>query len=78
MRRAKAARRSPLAKAGFIRRQCASYGWQANFREVIRLPACKSGVTKQNRKQTNWSVTSTSHQPSLVNGNELRLAGQRQ
>ena len=31
------------------------------FREVIRLPACKSGVAKQNRKRTNWSITSTSH-----------------
>src|SRR5207247_2233739 len=31
------------------------------FREVIRLPDCKSGVFKHVSEATNWSVTSTSH-----------------
>ena len=34
-----------------------------NFREVIRLPVCKTGVFKQ-AGSDDWSVTSTSHQPS--------------
>ena len=31
-----------------------------NFREVIRLPVCKTGVAKQ-AGSDDWSVTSTSH-----------------
>jgi len=34
-----------------------------NLREVIRLPDCKSGVFKYVSEATNWSITSTSHQP---------------
>jgi hypothetical protein len=34
--------------------------------EVIRLLDCKSSVKKHVSEATNWSVTSTSHQPSLV------------
>ncbi len=33
------------------------------FREVIRLPVCKTGVCKR-AGSDDWSVTSTSHQPS--------------
>ena len=40
-----------------------------NFREVIRLPVCKTGVSKQ-AGSDDWSVTSTSHHPSL----KLRMA----
>ena len=36
------------------------------FREVIRLPDCKSGVRKTKSEVTNWSVTSTSHHFGLV------------
>src|SRR6266446_10835008 len=37
-----------------------------NFREVIRLLDCKSGVNKYVSEATNWSVTSTSHHFGLV------------
>ena len=36
------------------------------YREVIRLPACKSGVIKYVSEETNWSITSTSHHFGLV------------
>src|SRR5438309_6155976 len=44
---------------------------QSQFHLVCRLlleKKNKSGVTTHNRKQTNWHVTSTSQQPSLLNG----------
>src|SRR5439155_17230980 len=37
-----------------------------NFREVIRLLDCKSGVIKYVSEATNWSITSTSHHFGLV------------
>ena len=36
-----------------------------NFREVIRLPVCKTGVFKQ-AGSDDWSITSTSHHFGLV------------
>src|SRR5437870_11031895 len=38
---------------------------QSDFREVIRLPVCKTGVFKQ-AGSDDWSVTSASHHFGLV------------
>src|ERR1019366_2757526 len=44
------------------------------FREVIRLPDCKSGVTKYVSEATNWSITSISHQPSPATQERTKAA----